>query len=109
MHTRRILHTAVTLSPTDDWTAQQLREATPWGKGPNYLLHDRDRKYGRKFAVVAASSGIKELRSPIRAPKANAICERIIGSLKREGLDHVLIWHRLQVRRLIKEYVAYYN
>jgi transposase InsO family protein len=109
LHTRRILHTAVTLAPTDAWTAQQLREATPWGKGPKYLLHDRDRKYGRKFTAVAASSGIKELRSPIRAPKANAICERIIGSLKRECLDHMLIFHRSQVRRLVKQYATYYN
>jgi transposase InsO family protein len=109
LHTRRILHTAVTLVPTEAWTAQQLREATPWGKGPKYLLHDRDCKYGRKFAAAAASSGIKELRSPIRAPKANAICERIIGSLKRECLDHMLIWHRSQVRRLVKQYANYYN
>jgi transposase InsO family protein len=109
LHTRRILHTAVTLALTDAWTAQQLREATPCGKGPKYLLHDRDRKYGRKFSAVAASSGIKELRSPIRAPKANAVCERIIGSLKRECLDHMLIWHRSQVHRLVKEYVIYYN
>ena len=109
LHTRRILHTAVTVAPTDAWTAQQLREATPWGKGPKYLLHDRDSKFGRKFATLAASSGIKELRSPIRAPKANAICEWIIGSLKRECLDHMLIWHRSQVRRLVKAYAAYYN
>jgi transposase InsO family protein len=87
LHTRRILHTAITLSPTDAWTAQQLREDTPWGQGPNYLIHDRDRKFGREFFAVVASSGIQELRSPIRAPKANAICERIIGSLKRECLD----------------------
>ena len=109
LHTRRILHTAVTLAPTDAWTAQQLREVTRWGKGPKYLLHDRDRKYGRKFTAVAISSGIKELRSPIRAPKANAICERIIGSLKRECLDHMLIWDRSQVHRLVKAYSAYYN
>jgi transposase InsO family protein len=109
LHTRRILHTAVTLAPTDGWTAQQLREATPWGMGPKYLIHDRDRKYGHKFAAVAASTGIKELRSPVRTPKANAICERIIGSLKRECLDHMLIWHRSQVHRLVKQYVAYYN
>ncbi len=109
LHTRRILHTAVTLAPTDAWTAQQLREATPWGQGPKYLLHDRDRKYGRKFAAVAAGAGIQELKSPIRAPKANAICERIIGSLKRECLDHMLIWHRSQVRRLVQQYAVYYN
>jgi transposase InsO family protein len=109
LQTRRIIHTAVTLSPTDKWTAQQLREATPWGKGPKYLLHDRDRKYGRKFTAVAASSRIKEVKTPIHAPKANAICERIIGSLKRECLDHMLIWHRSQVHRLVKEYTTYYN
>jgi transposase InsO family protein len=109
LHTRRILHTAVTFSHTDHWTAQQLREATPWGKSPKYLLLDRDRKYGSKFAAVVANSGIKVLRSPIRAPKAIAICERFFGSLKRECLDHMLIWHRSQVRRLVKEYVAYYN
>ncbi len=70
--------------------------------------HDRDSKFGRRFAAVAASSGIKELRAPVRAPKTNAICERIIGSLKREYLDHMLIWHRSQVRRLVKQYAAYY-
>jgi hypothetical protein len=90
LHTRRILHTAVTLAHTDAWIALQLRAATPQGKGPKYLLHDRDRKYGYKFAAVAASSGIMELKSPNRAPKANAICERIIGSLKRECLDHIV-------------------
>ncbi len=109
MHTRRILHTAVTLAPTDAWTAQQLREVTPWGEGPKYFLHDRDRNFGSKFATVAAGSGIKELRSPIRAPKANTICERIIGSLKWECRDHMLIWHRSQIRQLVKQYAAYYN
>ena len=109
LHTRRILHTAVALAPTDAWTAQQLRKVTPWGNGPIFLLHDRDRKYGRKFAAVAASSGIRQLRSPIRAPKANSVCERVIGSLKRECLDHMLIWHRSQVRRLVKQYAGFYN
>jgi putative transposase len=71
LKTRRVVHTAVTASPTDEWTAQQLREATPWGQMPKYLIHDRDNKYGQQFAV-AASSGIKELKTPFRAPKANA-------------------------------------
>lgn len=89
-----MVHTAVTASPTDSWTAQQLREATPWGKAPKYLIHDRDNKYGQRLSAVAASSGIKKLRTPFRAPKANAYCERFIGSLKRECLDHMLILHR---------------
>jgi putative transposase len=81
LHTRRIVHTAVTSSPTDDWTAQQLREATPWGKGPAYLICDRDNKYGPMFMNVAKSTSIKVLRTPVQAPKANAVCERFIGSL----------------------------
>jgi hypothetical protein len=57
-------------SPTDEWTSQQLREATPWGKGPKYLLHDRDSKYASHFSAVATGSGIAELRTPYRAPEA---------------------------------------
>jgi putative transposase len=103
--TRRIVHTAVTRSPTDDWTAQQLREATPWGEAPKYLIRDRDSKYGRRFSAVAASSGIEELRTPFQMPKANTHCERFIGSLKRECLDHMLVLHRNQLHRLVAEFV----
>ena len=88
LQTRRVVHTDVTTSPTDEWTAQKLREATPWGQAPKYLIHHRDSKYGQRFTAVAVSSGIKELKTPFRAPKANAHCERLIGSLKRECLDH---------------------
>jgi transposase InsO family protein len=107
--TRRVIHTAVTSSPTDGWTAQQLREATPWGQAPKYLIRDRDSKYGGRFSAVAVSSGIKELRTPFRAPKANAHCERFIGSLKRECLDHMLILQQCQLRRLVTQFVDYYN
>ena len=76
LETRRIVHTAVTSSPTDAWVAQQLREATPWGEGPKYLFRDRDKKYGPKFTSVARSTGIDELKTPYRAPRANAVCAR---------------------------------
>ena len=109
LQTRRVIHTAVTASPTDSWTAQQLREATPWGVTPKYLIRDRDSKYGQRFSAVAVSSGIKELRTPFRAPKANAHCERFIGSLKRECLDHMLVLQRNQLHRLVTEFVDYYN
>jgi transposase InsO family protein len=109
LKTRRLIHTAVTALPTDDWTAQQLREATPWGEMPRFLIHDRDSKYGRRFSSVATSSGIKELRALFRTPKANAHCERFIGSLKRECLDHMLILHRKQLNRLVAEFIDYYN
>jgi putative transposase len=106
---RRIVHTAATHSPTDEWAAQQLREATPWGKSPKYLLHDRDRKYGSQFSAVAASSHIKELRTPYPAPRANGICERFMGGLRRECFDHTLILHGRQLRRVVKEYSAHFN
>jgi putative transposase len=95
--------------PIDDWTAQQLREATPWGKGPSYLVCDRDSKYDPLFLSVARSTGIQVLRTPVRAPKANAICERFIGSLKRECLDLMIILRSYQLHRIVRAYVDYYN
>ena len=109
LETRRIVHASATSSPTDVWTAQQLREATPWGKGPKYLIRDRDEKYGPLFARVADGTDIEVLKTPVRTPKANAICERFIGSLKRECLDHMFILHRRQLHRIVQEYVKYYN
>jgi len=103
LHTRRIVHAAVTRSPSDPWTAQQLREATPWDDGPKYLIRDRDSKYGEHFA--AGTRSIKILKTPVRAPRANSFCVRFIGSLSRECLDHMLILHRRQLHRIVQEYV----
>jgi len=97
------VHTAITKSPTDEWTAQQLREATLWGSSPKYILHERDNKFGLHFSVVAAGAGIKELWTPYRAPRASGICERLMGSLRRECLDHTLILHGKHLQRVIKE------
>ena len=107
--TRRIVHTGVTQFPTDEWTAQQLRQATPWGQGPKYLIRDRDSKYATHFSAVAAGSGIQELRTPDRTPRANGICERFMGSLRRECLDHILIYHGRHLERVVQEYTAYFN
>jgi putative transposase len=104
---RRIVHYAVTRSPTDAWVAQQLRNATPFGKGPRYLIRDNDSKYGPSFARAAA--GIEVLRTPYRAPRANAICERFLGSLRRECLDHILVLGEDPLRRTLKEYACYFN
>jgi putative transposase len=76
---------SIAASP-DRWIAQQLRKATPFGEGPRFLIRDNDRKYGASFDQVVA--GIDVLRTPYRAPKANAICERFLGSLRRECLDY---------------------
>ena len=104
---RRVIHFNVTRSPSDAWVAQQLREATPFGQQPRYLIRDNDRKYGEHFANVAAE--IEVLRTPLRAPRANAYCERFMGSLRRECLDHILILSEKQLCRLVRECVQYYN
>ena len=109
LKTRQIVHSAVTTSPTDEWTAQQLREATPWGQGPKYLLHDRDSKYASHFSAVASGSCIKELRTPYRAPRANGVCERYMGSLRRDCLDHTLVLNSRQLTKVLKEYTHYFN
>jgi putative transposase len=109
MHSRRVIHVGVTRSPTDAWTAQQLREATPFGQSPNYLVRDRDTKFGSCFARVAATSGIKMLTTPYHAPRANAICERFLGSVRRECLDHVFILQEKQLDRVLHAYVQYFN
>ncbi len=106
---RRIVHVGVTRSPTDAWVAQQLREATPFGQAPAYLIRDNDAKYGAHFAAVATGSGIAVLRTPIKAPRANAICERLLGSVRRECLDHIIIRSEAHLRRILKEYAMYFN
>ena len=106
---RRIVHFNVTAHPTDAWVAQQLREATPFGQTPRFLMRDRDRKYSDAFTRVAQGSSIEILKTPYRAPKANAICERFLGSVRRECLDHILVFGEQHLYRVIQEYVAYFN
>jgi transposase InsO family protein len=106
---RRIIHVGVTDSPTDAWTTQQLREATPCGEHPKYLIRDRDSKYGSRFSALATRSDIEVIKTPYRTPQANAFCERFIGSLKRECLDHSLVLHQRHLKRLVTEYRVYFN
>ncbi len=103
------VHFGVTRSPTDEWVAQQLREATPFGQAPRFLIRDRDSKYGGCFTRVAVGTSIEVLKTPYRAPKANAICERFLGSVRREGLDHILVFGDQHLYRVIREYVSYFN
>ncbi len=106
---RRVVHVGVTRHPTDAWVAQQLREATPFGQRSRYLVRDRDSKYGPVFVRGAAASGITELRIAYRAPRQNAMCERFLGSVRRECLDHVLVLGERHLRRMLREYAAYFN
>ena len=109
LKSRKVIHMHVTRSPTDPWVAQQLREATPYGDTPKYLIRDNDRKFGQSFAHVATTSDIKVLRTPYRTPQANAVCERFLGSVRRECLDHFLIFQEKQLYRLLKAYIVYFN
>ena len=103
--TREVVHFNVTRHPTGAWTAQQLREATPWGDGPRFLVRDNDDKFGKRFAAVAEGTGIAVVKLPPRCPNLNPICERILGSVGRECLDHLVILSERQQRRILKKYV----
>jgi transposase InsO family protein len=106
---RELLHVAVTAHPTAAWVWRQLVEATAWGRRPRVLLRDRDAASGVDFAKRAAALGIETLLAPVRAPRANAIAERVIGTLRREGLDHLLVLNEHHLRAVLAEFVAYYN
>jgi transposase InsO family protein len=106
---RRVVHVGVTRHPSDAWVAQRLREATPTGHKPRHLICDHDSKYGPAFAHVAAVSGIDLVRIAYRAPRMNAICERFLGSVRRECLDHLLILGERHLERVLREYVTYFN
>jgi transposase InsO family protein len=84
LKSRRVIHIGVTRSPTDPWVAHQLREATPYGQAPKYLVCDNDSKFGPGFARVATTSTIEILNTPYHAPRANAICERFVRSVRQE-------------------------
>jgi len=109
LKSRKVIHVGVTRSPTDAWVAQQLREATPYGQAPKYLIRDNDSKFGSCFARVATTSAIEILKTPFHAPRANAICERYLRSVRQECLDHLFILHKKQLQRVLNQYISYFN
>ena len=106
---RRVVHVNVTDSPTAQWTAQQLVEAFPWETAPRYLLRDRDAVYGVAFLRRAHSLGIHEVKTAPRSPWQNPYVERLIGTLRRECLDHMVVLNETHLRRLLRDYLAYYH
>jgi putative transposase len=106
---RELVHVNVTASPTAAWVWRQVIEATPWGHKPRHLLRDRDAIYGRDFRQRARRIGIDAIATPIHAPKANAIVERVIGTLRRECLDHIIVLDERHLVAALHEFVAYYN
>ncbi len=109
-HARReLVHFHVTASPTAAWVWRQVINATPWGRQPGYLIHDHDAVYGRDFGAKLAGLGIASIRTPIRAPRANAVAERVIRTLRQECLDHVIVRNERHLHTVLGEFLRYYN
>jgi len=106
---RRILHMNVTAHPTSSWTAQQIIEAFPFDTAPGFVLRDRDGTYGKTFRRRVAGMGIREVLIAPRSPWQNAYVERVIGSVRRECLDHVIILNERHLRRILSRYLDYYH
>jgi putative transposase len=106
---RRLLHIHATAHPTAAWTLQQLREAIPSDHGYRFLIHDRDSIFSQGLDQSIGHLGLRVLKMPPRAPQANAICERLIGTLRRECLDFVIPLTAHHLRRLLQEWVRHYN
>jgi transposase InsO family protein len=107
---RRIVHFAVTAHPTAEWTAQQLREASPWDTAPRYLLRDRDRIFGKDFVDQVKAMSIKQVLSAPRSPWQRAYVERVIGTIRRECLDHMIVFGEGSLyRRHLQDFINYYH
>src|SRR5207302_4743900 len=106
---RRPIHLAVTANPTAEWTTRQLLEAFPWDSAPRYLLRDRGACYGKEFHEATRWLGIREVLTAPRSPWQNPYVERMIGTLRRECLDHVIALNETGLRRVLKLYLEYYE
>jgi len=108
-HRRRVIHFNVTSHPTSEWTAQQIAEAFPWNTAPRYLLHDRDSIYGDVFRQRVRGMAIREVLTAPRSPWQSPYVERLIGSIRRECLDHLIVLNESSLRRTLKSYFDYYH
>jgi putative transposase len=106
---RRIVHFNVTDSPSADWAGQRIVEAFPCDTALKYMIRDRDGKYGEEFVRRVESLGIKQVLISTRSPWQNPHVERVIGSIRRECLDHVIVFGEQHLRRVLRDYFAYYH
>jgi len=107
---RQVLHVHVTRHPTEEWTAQQIVECCAWDQvAARFLVHDRDSSYGATFDRRVRNIGIAQVRTPFRSPRANAIAERWVKSVRTECLDHVFIFNERHLLGVLAEYVGYFN
>jgi putative transposase len=107
--TRRIVHCNVTAHPTAAWSPQQLREAIPSDHSYRFLIHDRDSIFSAEVDHQLKAFGLRVLRTPVRAPKANAYCETLVGSVRRGCLDFMIPLGEKHLRRIPSEWVTHYN
>ena len=107
--TRRILHWNATAHPTAEWTAQQFRLIILGDQAHRFVIHDRDTIYTEGVDRTLAAMGLTVLKTPVRAPTANAFCERLVGTMRRECLDFMIPLNERQLRRVLREWVAHYN
>ena len=106
---RKIVHVNATYHPTAEWIARQIIEAFPWDEAPEYLIRDRDASYGEVFLTRVAAVGIRDRPVAPRSPWQNGYVERVIGSIRRELLDHVVVMNERHLRKLLRRYAEYYN
>ena len=106
---REVVHFNVTTHPCAEWAAQQIINAFPYEAAPRFLIRDRDGIYGEYFQNRVKSLGIEEVPIAPRSPWQNPYCERVIGSIRRECLDHVIVLDEAHVRRILTDYFAYYH
>ena len=106
---RRLMHLNVTAHPTAAWTLQQLREAIAWEEGYRYLIHDRDSIFAKSLDESIKSFGLRVVKSPPQSPMANALCERLIGTIRRECLDWLIPISEAHLRTILKCWAGHYN
>jgi transposase InsO family protein len=106
---RRLLWFAVTRNPTAEWLARQITEAFPWESAPKYLIRDNDRAFGVAFKARVRAMGIRDRPTSFRSPWQNGYVERLIGSIRRECIDHLIVVNAEHLRRILAKYAAYYN
>jgi hypothetical protein len=106
---RRLLWFAVTGNPTAKWLARRITEAFPWDRAPKYLIRDNDQAFGVAFKARVRAMGIRDRPTSFRSPWQNGYVERLIGSIRRECTDHLIVFSEEHLRRILAKYASYYN
>ena len=106
---RRLISLTVTINPTAEWIAHQITDAFPWNEAPAHLIRDRDASYGNAVTRRLAAMGIRDHPTAVRSPWQNGRAERLIGSIRRECLDHIVVLGEAHLRRVLATYTSYYN